>query len=135
MMVLAAEEDLAHIGSVAQHREQRVAAPGQASLGAVSLRVELRGDGTNAETSVGVEIEDHRDQWCFCFLNHEEPRRAIDPIAEGPTTHGPAAARRLALHAGDDAVDNGGALELGEDAEHLHHHPAGRCGRVERLGR
>src|ERR1700687_4068708 len=38
----------------------------------------------------------------------------------------PFAARGLALHASDHAIDQRGALELGENAEHLDHHPA-RC--------
>jgi hypothetical protein len=39
------------------------------------------------------------------------------------------------LDARGHAVDDRCMLELGEDAEHLKHHPAGRCACVERLGR
>jgi len=47
----------------------------------------------------------------------------------------PLASRRLAFHAGNNAVDEGRALELGEDAEHLDHHPTSGATGVERLGR
>ena len=46
----------------------------------------------------------------------------------------PAAASRLALHAGDDPVDDGGAFELGEHAEQLDHQATGRGAGVEGLG-
>lgn len=41
----------------------------------------------------------------------------------------------FAFHAGDDAVDDGVAFELGEHAEHLHEHAAHRGGGVEWFGR
>ena len=53
----------------------------------------------------------------------------------GALTAAPAAASGLALQPGGDALHDQRALELGEHAEHLHHHPARRCPGVERLGR
>ncbi|HSZ06867.1 MAG TPA: hypothetical protein VK778_16900 [Solirubrobacteraceae bacterium] len=47
----------------------------------------------------------------------------------------PAATSGLALQPGSDALHDQRTLELGEHAEHLHHHPAGRGAGVERLGR
>lgn len=43
--------------------------------------------------------------------------------------------RCLSLHPRHDALDDSRPLELGEDAEHLDHHPPGRGRGVERLGR
>src|SRR5579864_7853121 len=43
----------------------------------------------------------------------------------------PLAARGLAFHPCDHAVDQGVSLELGEYAEHLDHHPARRSAGVE----
>lgn len=47
----------------------------------------------------------------------------------------PLAASGLALHFGDNTVDGGRPLELGEDTERLDHHPAGVRPGIERLGR
>ena len=58
-----------------------------------------------------------------------------DVVAVGAAAAAPAAAGGFAFLAGDDPLDDQGALELGEDAEHLHHHPPGRSAGVERLGR
>ncbi|HEV3232313.1 MAG TPA: hypothetical protein VG245_08670 [Candidatus Dormibacteraeota bacterium] len=55
-------------------------------------------------------------------------------VAEGDGAAAPAAPRRLALKARDHSVDDRGALELGEYAEHLHHHAAGGRRGIERLG-
>src|SRR5215467_4065915 len=61
-------------------------------------------------------------------------RRGGEAVAEWDRAAGPAAASGLALHAGDHAVDDGGPLELGEDAEHLDHHATGWAAGVEGLG-
>jgi len=58
----------------------------------------------------------------------------VDAVAVGAGAVGPLAGGGLAFHAGDDAVDDDVALELGERAEHLHEQPPG-AGGVERLGR
>lgn len=47
----------------------------------------------------------------------------------------PLAPGGFALHPRDHPVDQRGPLELGKDAEHLNHHPAGRGPGVEGLGR
>jgi hypothetical protein len=59
----------------------------------------------------------------------------VDLVAVGPVADGPLAAGGLAFHAADDAVDDGGALELGDHAQHLDQHAAGGGGGVERLRR
>ena len=46
-------------------------------------------------------------------------------VAVGAVAAAPFAAGGFAFHAVDDAVDDGRAFELGEHAEHLHHHPSG----------
>ncbi len=54
----------------------------------------------------------------------------------GPTKAAalPLAGGGFAFHPGDDPVDDGVLLELGEHAQHLHQHPAHGGGGVERLG-
>ena len=56
-------------------------------------------------------------------------------VAVGRAAAHPAAFADTPFEPGDDAVDDGGVLELGEDAEHLQHHPPGGRAGVERLGR
>ena len=46
----------------------------------------------------------------------------------------PSAACCLSFNPRDNSVDEGASLELGEDAEHLDHHPAGGTARIKRLG-
>jgi hypothetical protein len=64
----------------------------------------------------------------------EEAVVAGDPVADRRRAGHPAALARFAFHAGGDPFDDRGAFELGEDAEHLHHHASGGAGGVERLG-
>ncbi|HEV3072416.1 MAG TPA: hypothetical protein VGY76_13440 [Solirubrobacteraceae bacterium] len=59
--------------------------------------------------------------------------RDIEPV--GAPSAAPAAACGLALKAGEDALHDQCTLELGEHAEHLHHHPARWGAGVEWLGR
>ncbi|MEO6059343.1 MAG: hypothetical protein ABIQ05_05200 [Candidatus Limnocylindria bacterium] len=58
---------------------------------------------------------------------------AAAPIAMRVAAHRPLAATGLALHAGPDAFDDAGPLELGEDPQHLEHHASRWGGGVERL--
>ncbi len=68
-------------------------------------------------------------------VGEQEAPLGVEAVAERDGAAGPLAARRLALHAGDRALDDRRSLELGEHAEHLDHHPPGRACGVERLGR
>src|ERR1700682_113899 len=90
-------------------------------------------DGSRSFAAAEVELEDLAHEWRFVILDLEEPCRAVDLVPKGPSATAPLAGCCLAFHACDGAVDQGGPLELGEDAEHLHHHSAGGCGRVERF--
>jgi hypothetical protein len=87
-----------------------------------------------AEAALDVQVEDERDQRGLVLVDDEVPVLAPH-VAEGRRADRPLAACGLALQARHDAVDDRGPLELGEDAEHLHHHPARGSGGVERLGR
>jgi len=80
-------------------------------------------------------VEDLLHDRRFGRLGFEVAAVGVVAVAEGDGAAGPLAAGGLAFHAGDDALDDGRAFELGEHAEHLHHHPARRGGGVERLGR
>jgi hypothetical protein len=62
-------------------------------------------------------------------------RVGVDGVALGGGAQGPLSPAGFALHAFGNAVDDHLALELSEDAEHLHEHAACGCGGVERLGR
>ena len=85
-----------------------------------------------AEPAAGVAVKDRGDQRSFVGVWFEVV--AVDAVAVGRRAGCPAAFGGFAFHAGDDAVDDGGAFELGEHAEHLDHHPSGGGGGVERFG-
>src|SRR5439155_12309395 len=79
----------------------------------------------------GVEIEDQARDRCLGFVRFEQRSVAVKAIAIGRMSTQPLAARGFALHTCDHAIDQRGALELGENAEHLDHHPARRSASVE----
>jgi hypothetical protein len=66
-------------------------------------------------------------------IRHEQLRLLVAHVSIGETAAHPFAFADAAFEAGGDAVDDGGVFELGEDAEHLQHHPAGGGAGVERL--
>nr|WP_246143191.1 hypothetical protein [Actinacidiphila oryziradicis] len=134
----AAEVDLAEVGAVAQDYHDAGAAPALAVLGSVSALVEFLGQSSRPHAGVDVQVEDDRDEWCLTVHRGEHAGGGVQFVAVGPVAAAPLAACGLSFHAVDDAVDNGLSLELGEDAEHLHQHPADRrrgvegfCGRPE----
>ncbi|HVF74012.1 MAG TPA: hypothetical protein VM938_03105 [Acidimicrobiales bacterium] len=111
----APEEHLADIGAVAEHLQQHLAAPQLAGSGAQPRLVQLAGQRGAADDALGVATEDPLDR--RELLGHRcEPPVVVEAEAVGEPPSGPAAAGRLALHAVDDAVDDRGPLELGEDA-------------------
>jgi hypothetical protein len=59
----------------------------------------------------------------------------VAAVAQRQPAGRPLAFLRTPFDACADGVDDRGVLELGEHAEHLQHHPAGRGAGVERLGR
>nr|WP_258563043.1 hypothetical protein [Streptomyces phytophilus] len=128
------EGDLAEIDAVGQRAQHLIAGPSAAGAGGVASLVEPLGDGLAAEPVVHVHAEDRPDDGNLDLVGHEVVRAGIDEIADGPRSAHPLAGGGLAFHPGDDAVDDGVALELGEHAQHLHQHPAHGGGGVERLG-
>ena len=128
------EEDLADVNRVAQDREDGRVAPGPPGLGAVAGLVQPHRQRPGALPAVGVAVEDDRDERRLVGLGREIAGRRVHVVAEGTRPAAPAAPGGLSLHAGDHPVDDGGPLELGEDPEHLDHHPSRRARRVERLG-
>ena len=82
-----------------------------------------------------VPLEDLLYHGGFGRLGFEVAPLRVEPVAEGHGAAVPFAAGGLAFHAGDHPLDDRRPLELGEHAEHLHHHPARRSRGVERLRR
>jgi hypothetical protein len=58
----------------------------------------------------------------------------VAAVAERQPPGRPLTLLRAPLDPGADAIDDGRVLELGEDAEHLEHHPPSGGAGVERLG-
>ena len=85
---------------------------------------------------VDVQVEHNGDQRRLGGVALQVVTVGRDIEAVGAPSAAPAAACGLALKAGEDALHDQRAFELGEDAKHLHHHPARRGGGgVERFGR
>jgi hypothetical protein len=82
-----------------------------------------------------VPLEDEGDDGRLDGMGDKEALVLVALVAVGNLADGPFATGGLAFHPGDDALDDRRALELGKDAEHLHHHPPRRARRIERLGR
>jgi hypothetical protein len=95
---------------------------------------ELPRDRGRAEPAGRVQLEDALDGWRRALVRHYFVA-FVAAVAERESPRRPSAFFRAALDAGGDAVDHSGVLELGEDAEHLQHHPARGGAGVERLGR
>ncbi len=103
----------------------------------VFLAVEPGGDGAAAERLVGVVVEDDRHQGRLGGMRHQNVGAvtgSLNQIAEWAVAAAPLTAGSFAVHAAHDAVDDGGALELGDHPQHLDQHAAGGGGGVERLG-
>ncbi|HEX3609247.1 MAG TPA: hypothetical protein VHU14_06230 [Solirubrobacterales bacterium] len=132
-VLLAPEGDLAQIGAVAQDREHGGHVEGLALAGARAALGQPLGECRGALLALGIAVEYLRDHRSLSRLGNKEATVAIESVAEGDVAANPLAAFGLTLHPGDGALDDGGALELGEDTEELHHHPPGRAGGVEGL--
>ncbi|HKA11502.1 MAG TPA: hypothetical protein VKI99_13665 [Candidatus Dormibacteraeota bacterium] len=129
------EEHLAEVHAVAQDGEDELEAPWFAAAGSVPMLVQPVGDVASAESPVQVQVEHHRHERCLVRVDLQEAGLPVNAIAPGHAAAIPSAPGSFALHAGNDAVDDRGPFELGEDAEHLDHHETrGRAG-VEWLGR
>ncbi|UQU66783.1 hypothetical protein COUCH_11165 [Couchioplanes caeruleus] len=130
-----AEGLLATVGAVGQDHLNGVLRPRFAEPGTQSFAVEAFCDGLGAESVRGVEVEDPADGRGLGWVGNEFVEVAVDVVAERAGPAGPQSLGGLAFHPGDDAVDDGLALELREHAKHLDQHPTDRGGGVERLGR
>jgi hypothetical protein len=65
-----------------------------------------------AETFVGIEVEDDRDQRGLRLVDGEASLPLDRPVAEGFVSAAPTPLGGLALHAGDHPVDDGGPLDM-----------------------
>jgi hypothetical protein len=132
-MVAAPEVDLPEVDAVAQHRQDGQVVPPPAGAGAVAAVIQPAGDGLGAQPLVDVQVEDDWDQRRLLRMWHEIVGGRVDLVAEGSVAAAPGAAGGLALHPGNDPVDDGGPLELSERPEDLDEHAAHWGGGVEVL--
>lgn len=116
------EGQLSQVDAVVQSADDLVAGPLAARTGAVAPVVEHCGDGAGAEAVGGVEVEDQPHDHGLVLVNDEGVGGLVDLVAEGAPAAFPLSFGVFAFHAGDDAIDDGVASELGEHAEHLHAH-------------
>ncbi|MGC2373779.1 MAG: hypothetical protein WA484_07890 [Solirubrobacteraceae bacterium] len=129
---MVAPADAPEIGRVGQGAVDGWVSPACGGCGCL-LGAELVGDGDCAETVLDVELVDAPHGWggdrVWCEL------AVVEGVAEWWPSAVPAAFAGAALDPRGDAVNDGGVLELGKDAEHLQHHPPCWGAGVEWLGR
>ncbi|MBF6556311.1 MAG: hypothetical protein IVW52_09085 [Acidimicrobiales bacterium] len=126
LVVNAPKEDLSDIDAVAEDSEYRHVAPWPAVPGPVPLFVKRGGNGIGSEPVLHVAPKDEGNQRGLVVLDPKGTCRFVDHVTKWSLPATPLASGRFALHAGDDSVDDRGALKLGEDTEHLDHHATGR---------
>ena len=135
LMLAPSEDDPPHVHRVAEQLQHGPGAPQSLSPRPVSASVQPVGQALRPQPRVPGLFEDRLNDGGLTRVRLQNAELGVHAVAERGRTPVPAAARGLALHACHDTVDEGGALELGENAEHLDHHPAsGRAG-LEGLGR
>ncbi|HEY5193126.1 MAG TPA: hypothetical protein VIJ39_04530 [Solirubrobacteraceae bacterium] len=123
----APEEDLADIDAVSQDAEDDLEVEGLALSGAVAVAREPLPERRCSDSAAGVALKDQADDGCLIRVDLQKAPILVVLVAERDLARRPLPAGGLSLHASDDPLDNGRALELGKDAEHLHHHPASGC--------
>lgn len=128
------ERDLAAVDPVAEQLEHRGPGPWATASGAQAARIEPSGDRAAAQFVGDVALEDVAQHLHRGRVRSQAGTVRSAAVAVWIAADGPLAAARLALHAGIDAADDRCPLELGEDPQHLEHHPARQICRVERLG-
>src|SRR6266511_4607765 len=131
---VAAVVNLAEVGAVAKDREDAGPAPGTAVFGPVAALVQPVGDRGGAELALGVKVEDDWYERCLGRVWLEVVAISSDVVAERSAAAAPASAGGFALLARENPLDDHRSFELGEDAEHLHHHPTGRGPGIEGFG-
>ena len=114
----SAKEDLSEAGRVAQNVEDAFGPPKSPDPGAVSVCVQLGCNGCGTKAVVGAAIEDSLDEWELGGLD-AQTLLGIEGEAVGDPSAQPHAPGGLPLHPVDDAVDDGGPFELGEDPKQL----------------
>ncbi|MFY9579386.1 MAG: hypothetical protein WAQ33_08670 [Gaiellaceae bacterium] len=129
----AAVVDLAQVGAIAEDRQHGLRVEGLVVLRSVATLGQPAGERGRAFEPVGIAREDLLHEWCLGWVGFQVAALRVEAVAEGERAAGPLAAGRLAFHAGDHPLDDRRPFELGEDTEHLDHHPPGRAGGVERL--
>ncbi|HVM36000.1 MAG TPA: hypothetical protein VM784_11740 [Actinomycetota bacterium] len=128
------EPHRADVDGITQHVDDSARGERHSGVSRKPFGVEQLRDRLRAELIFNVEIEDAPHDGRLRVVGQEQFRVPVTHVAVGDLAHDPAPFRRGPVHARDDALDDGGALELGEYPEHLHHHLARGRGRVEGLG-
>nr|WP_239090993.1 hypothetical protein [Asanoa iriomotensis] len=130
-----AEQNGTYIYGVAEDVGDRLEAVEGSAASPHAAFVDLFGHHAAADAVLGVDAEDLLDGRHLRFDRHEVLRVGVGEVALRCDAECPLAFAGFAFHAVDDPVDDHLAFELGEDTEHLHEHPPGGSGGVERLGR
>jgi len=128
------EDHPTDVDRVGQHVDHRTRRERHSRLGRKPFRVEQLRDRLGAELTFDVEVKHAPHGRCLCFMRPQQLRVLVAHVPVGDLADDPAALRRGPVHARDNALDDRGALELGEDPEHLHHHLSRLRRGVERLG-
>ncbi|HEX4114736.1 MAG TPA: hypothetical protein VHY18_02565 [Solirubrobacteraceae bacterium] len=121
---LIAPVNTTDIRLVAQHPEHDVGLPATRRSGRMFVH-EAPGDRSGTEPAGRVAGEDAADDGRGALIG-DELLLLVACVSEWDASVGPASFPGASLNAAGDAVDDGGVLELGEHAEHLQHHAAGR---------
>jgi hypothetical protein len=132
---VAVPADEAAVGGVGEDQLERVRRPALLPWRRRAFGVEHARDRGGAELALGVQVKDPADDRRLDRVRDQELALRAARVAVGRAAAHPAAFADAPLEAGGDAVDDRCVFELGEDAEHLQHHPAGGRASVERLGR
>ncbi|WSA94716.1 hypothetical protein OIE63_26475 [Streptomyces sp. NBC_01795] len=125
--------DLPQVGAVAQDDHDALPAPPFPALGPQPAPIEFGSQCPGSQALLDVHPEDHGYELRLFVNRHEFAGGPVQLVAEGAITATPLPSGGLALHAVDDAVDDGFAFELSEDSEHLDQHAPDRCRGVEWL--
>src|SRR5258708_3497383 len=133
LMRRAAELFPSDVYRIAEDVKDGDGAPWSAGSCLMTVAVQPVGNSPGSQFLGDIEVEDrsHRQRFTLVRFQHRNSRVIAIAVWIGATE--PSTRSRLALHAGDHAVDQSGAFELSKDAKHLDHHSACRRTRVAGL--
>ena len=115
------ERHLAAVDPVAEHLEHRGPGPGTTPARPEAALVEPLGDRSTPLTVGDVPVEDISHDLGGRWVGGKTWRIRAAMVAIRVATDRPLPTTHLALHAGADALDDRGPLELGEDGRRRYH--------------